>query len=252
MDEIAFETHFYTHDLPELLASPLFREVDRRKCRFIEKHGVPSKDCRVLSLGCGDGRKETGIAHAAGGILGVDICPVAVEQALIRALAYSTANVRFERGDVRKLEFPEASFDLIIAIGILHHFDDAAIAAVLENSLAWLEPGGVLITNDPQDRRLVGLLRPFVRSRYHKYHSEHEHELNAARVAGFFRAAGFHDVAVRYTDFFLDPLAWVFPTFPPALVAPARALDAFLLAIPGLRRFASHFSVVARKPVNHG
>lgn len=248
MDEIAFETHFYTHDLPELLASPLFREVDRRKCRFLEKHGVASKDCRVLSLGCGDGRKETGIAHAAGGILGVDICPVAVEQALIRALGRATPNARFERGDVRRMEFPDASFDLVIAIGIFHHLDDVEIAAVLDRSLGWLEPGGVFITNDPQDRRLVGLLRPFVQSKYHKYHNEREHELNVRRVADFFRAAGFGDVAVHYTDFFLDPLAWVFPKFPRALVAPACAVDSFLLAIPGLRHLASHFSVVARKP----
>lgn len=245
MNEIEFENHFYTYDLPELLASPLFREVDRRKCAFLIRRGMPAGGGVVLSLGSGDGRKEVGIGVRAGAILGVDICPVAVEQARVRSNGF--AHIEFRRDDVRRLERMTAEYDLIIAIGIFHHLDDGAICDVLRKSLGWLKPGGVFITNDPQDRRLVGLFRGIFKSKYRRYHSAHEHELNAAVLARRFDQAGFAEVRVEYTDFFLDPMAWVFPKFPAWLVGPAKVLDDVLLAIPGLRRFASHFSIVARK-----
>lgn len=247
MNEIEFENHFYTYDLPELLASPLFREVDRRKCAFLIKRGMPAGGAAVLSLGSGDGRKEIGIAGRAAAILGVDICPVAVSQAQARARESGFKHVEFRRDDVRRLECMTAEYDLIIAIGIFHHLDDAAVRGILAKSLLWLKPGGVFITNDPQDRRLVGLFRGVFKSKYRRYHSAHEQELNAAVLARHFRQAGFSGVRVDYTDFFLDPLAWVFPKFPAWLVGPAKALDDAMLAVPGLRGFASHFSIVARK-----
>lgn len=54
--------------------------------------------------------------------------------------------VRFERMDARRLEFPAASFDLVSIANSLHHFDDPS--AVLDEMLRVLRPGGLLVVSE--------------------------------------------------------------------------------------------------------
>lgn len=247
--EQAFEDHFYAHDLPPLLRSPLFRAVDRRKVAYIRRHGLPFDGLRVLSLGVGDGRKEALLAPHMARLEGVDLSGVAVRMAQQRLTRAGCASVELRCADALTVELAPGAYDAVLAIGLLHHLDDARIVALLARVLGWLKPGGVLITNDPQDRRLVALFRRMFLRVYRKYHSEGERELNIAKLLRQVREAGFASASLHFTDFFLDPLGWVFPRFPGVLVGPARVFDDLLLGVPGLRRFSSHFGLVARKAV---
>ena len=251
--ERAFEDHFYAHDLPALLRSPLFRAVDRRKVDFIRRRGLePGARPQVLSLGVGDGRKEALLAPHVAGVVGVDLSGVAIDLARGRLARAGCGSVKLQCADVLTVELAPAGHDVVLAIGLLHHLDDARVDQLLARVWSWLKPGGVLITNDPQDRRLVALFRRCFLRVYRKYHGEGERELSIRRLVEQVGGAGFESPELHYTDFFLDPLGWVFPRFPGGLVGAACALDDLLLRVPGLRRFSSHFGLVARKPLQGG
>lgn len=250
--EREFEDHFYLHDLPPLLRSPLFRAVDARKAAYVRQHALAAGRPRVLSLGAGDGRKEALLAAHAERIDGADLSSEAVRLANERLARHGCTGVRIWCADVFDLELEPASYDVVMAIGLLHHLDDGRIDALLDRVYGWLRPGGLLVTNDPQDLRFVALFRRLFLGAYRKYHHDGERELNIAALRAQLARAGFAPPQVRFTDFFLDPLGWVFPRFPGALVGAARRADDLLLAVPGLRRLSSHFGLLARKPLQPG
>ena len=45
-------------------------------------------------------------------------------------------------------QFPAESFDVVLAIGVLHHLDDAAAAVLFESARRLLAAGGRLVTLD--------------------------------------------------------------------------------------------------------
>jgi len=247
VNELEFEDQFYREHLPRLLRSALFRRVDERKCAFIAGR-LACAGPSILSIGCGDARKETLLARHASRIVGVDICGRAVQLASDRVRCAGLSNVRVFRGDALKERFEPGTFDAVLAIGLLHHLTQRESEAIVRRSFTWLRSGGVMVTNDPQRFRLVGLFRGLYAEACREMKSATEHDLDVGATCALFKAAGFERVVCRYTDFFLDPFAWLYPGFPSAFIPGLVALDSLLLGLPGLRRLASHFSVVAVKP----
>jgi SAM-dependent methyltransferase len=222
-----------------LFDTPLFRRVhDRAARRFLRETGAGAAH-RVLSLGCGEGSLERRLAPHVGEVVGIDISEVAVSQARAKSAAHR--NLRFEasRG------LPQGPFDVVAAFAFLHHLDDGAIAETLRAARKALKPGGVFYSSDPSRRRLVGLFTGLVRRTYEHYHSPDERELDPYLLMKLIGAAGFERVEVRYTDYFLGPLAWLAPGTPRGLAAGLEALDNLALAVPLVRRYASSFSLCA-------
>jgi ubiquinone/menaquinone biosynthesis C-methylase UbiE len=88
---------------------------------------APAGTGRVLDVGTGPGRIPLAIARAAGQLRldGIDLSPAMVAAARrARTAAGLTDRVTFEVGDVARLPYPEASFDLIISSLSLHHWTD--------------------------------------------------------------------------------------------------------------------------------
>ncbi len=248
MDERDHHDDFYLHEAARIFDAPLFQEVRRRMAAFLARYGRGSAHDRVLSLGCGDGRVESLMAPSVAEIVGIELSPVAVEQAQARAARGGATNVHFEVGDIQALAVRPASFDAVWALGVLHHLRDAEMEDLLRRSRAALRPGGVFVSNDPSAHRLVGLFKGLFARAYRTYHSPEERELEAGRLHHLFCRAGFVDVSVHYNDFFLGPLSWLFPQCPAPLVAPLAALESLLLRIPVLCRTASSFCIVAHTP----
>jgi SAM-dependent methyltransferase len=169
---------------------------------------------------------------------------MAVDHACRRAAAAGIRNVHFRVGDIRELDEPPASYDAILAMAVLHHLDNEAIFATLCRGVSLLKPGGVLLSNDPNIRRLIGVFRSLFADKYRTYHSPDERELEPQELFHLFIAARFERVQVHYNDFFLGPLAWLCPNFPQLLAGAASAADSMLLSVPGLRSRASSFCVV--------
>jgi SAM-dependent methyltransferase len=248
MDEREYHDDFYERDAARIFDAPLFSEVLRRMTALLAQHGRTSPRDRVLSLGCGDGRKECLMAPLVKEIIGIELSPVAVEQARARAVGAGYTNVRFEIGDIQGLAVAPETFDAVWALGIIHHLSDVGVENLLQRSYAALRPGGILVSIDPSAHRLIGLFKALFARAYQTYHSPGEQEVAPGKLREFCCKAGFAPVIVRYNDFLLGPLAWLFPQCPRSLAPAIIALESILLAIPGLCRTASSFCIVARKP----
>src|SRR5580765_4061654 len=70
---------------------------------------------KVLDVACGTGNSAIPAARLGADVIGVDIAPNLLEQARARAAAEGL-EARFQEGDAEKLEFPDASFDLVVSI----------------------------------------------------------------------------------------------------------------------------------------
>ncbi|MGP8079881.1 MAG: class I SAM-dependent methyltransferase [Dehalococcoidales bacterium] len=76
----------------------------------------------ILDFGCGGGATVRAIAqhlNDTGHILGVDISVYWIKIAQQRLAKYP--NVELKTGDIRTMNLPEHSFDIVITLNVLHH-----------------------------------------------------------------------------------------------------------------------------------
>jgi SAM-dependent methyltransferase len=247
VNERDYHDYHYESEAARIVESALFRRVhDRGAGDFLRCTGAGPAH-RVLSLGCGEGSIERRLAPHVGQIVGLDISPVAIEQARTKCAAAGLENLSFvvSQPESRLLE-DLGQFDVIAAFAFLHHLDDSTIGDMLLAARKALGPGGLFYSADPSRRRLIGLFAGLVRRTYDRYHSPDERELDPEALAALAAQAGFSRATIGYTDYFLGPLAWLAPGTPSWLAPALEALDDFALSVPLLRRYASSFSLLAR------
>ncbi len=107
---------------------------------FFEKTGLGPEDLRgkkVLDVGVGTGRFADVARRAGAEVHGIDLS-LAVETARKNL----PADVLVAQANLFSLPFPEASFDVVYSIGVLHHTPDtfAAVKAIAR----YVKPGGTL------------------------------------------------------------------------------------------------------------
>lgn len=247
MSERDYHDQFYGADAERIFSSPLYRALLEAHAGFLAAATPGLAGARVLSLGCGDGRRELAMAPAVGEIVGIDLSPVAIDLASRRAAELGLTNVRFEVGDSVQLPAGWQGFDAVWCAGILHHLSDAEMPALLGAARGALRSGGRFISMDPNARRAVNLFKPVFRGAYDRHHSADERELRPDAVARLVASVGFADVEVRYTDAFISPLAWLFPRLTAPLAPALAGLDRLLVRAPLICRLSSGFAVLARR-----
>ena len=247
MNERDYHDLHYAGEAAGIEGTPLFQRVHERAARQFLRSTGAGKAHRVLSLGCGDGSIERRLAPHLNEVVGIDISGVAIAQAREQARSAGLRNISFVVSEGARPEIGNlGQFDVIAAFAFLHHLDDATISDTLLAACKALRPGGLFYSTDPSRRRLVGLFTGLVRKTYDHYHSPDERELDPVALAAFAVQAGFPRPAIGYTDYFLGPLAWLAPGVPGGLAGPLEILDNLCLSAPGLRRYASSFSMLAR------
>lgn len=108
---------------------------------------------RIADMGCGSGRGTFDLASLYHGLelVGVDVNPISVERA---AEKFKRENLSFIVGDISQMVFPANSLDGILDSSVLHHvtsfneFDAARVLTTLDNQVAQLKLGGVIIIRD--------------------------------------------------------------------------------------------------------
>jgi ubiquinone/menaquinone biosynthesis C-methylase UbiE len=118
--------------------------LDREVRRLKDLSDLPAAG-RVLEIGCGRGYGAQLIKRffKPRELVAVDIDPKMI------GLARKDGNdpsIRFEIADVRKLPFPNASFDAVFDFGVLHHVPNWHDALVELRRV--LKPGGRLLIED--------------------------------------------------------------------------------------------------------
>jgi hypothetical protein len=108
---------------------------------------------RIADMGSGSGRGTYDLACLYGGLelIGVDINPVSVERSNSQ---FQRPNVSYVVGDISEMVFPTESLDGILDSSVLHHvtsfndFDVNRVLATIDNQVAQLKTGGVIIIRD--------------------------------------------------------------------------------------------------------
>ncbi|MHB1206173.1 MAG: class I SAM-dependent methyltransferase [Rhodospirillaceae bacterium] len=80
-------------------------------------------ECRVLVPGSGFGEDCIRLAHLGAEVVGIDISPEIVEIARNRANRFAPGTVSLEVMPCERMDFPDASFDAVVLVNILHHVD---------------------------------------------------------------------------------------------------------------------------------
>ncbi len=119
--------------------------------------GYLTPQMEVMEFGAGTG--ATAIAHApfVKHIHAVDISPKMLAIARDKADAAAIENISFEQSSIDAFERPDASFDAILGLSILHLLIDRE--AVIAKVFRMLRPGGVFVSSTTCMGDAHGLLR---------------------------------------------------------------------------------------------
>jgi SAM-dependent methyltransferase len=103
-----------------------------------------AKDRLVLDAGCGTGYGCRLLAMGgARGVIGVDVAGSVLEA----ALGGMPESVRLQPGDLRKLEFADDEFGLVVCFEVIEHVEEPL--TVLDELVRVLAPGGLLLISSP-------------------------------------------------------------------------------------------------------
>jgi len=122
---------------------------------LVRDHIRPQKGIKILDIGCGP-------AHLLPWLPDADYTGVDISQHYIAdARARFKAKGEFICGDVNSVAIPSAPYDVIIAMGLLHHLSNEEVVQLADRARQLLKPGGRLITvdgcYDPEQSRLARL-----------------------------------------------------------------------------------------------
>jgi len=122
----------------------------------------------VLEIGCGQGAGARIIddLFSPQRYVGIDLDPRMIRRA--RRKARALPNAAFVEGDVTSLEFPDASFDLVVDFGIVHHVPNWK-DALAEVHRALKVHGEFLFEDLPLETWERGIGIPFKRIADHPY-----------------------------------------------------------------------------------
>lgn len=138
-----------------------------------------------------------------------------------------------------RLPFEDAAFDGVLNCGVLEHVEDQRASLVELRRV--LRPGGRLFTYHLPNR---GAWAEWLGRHLGRFH--HDRTYTRAEAVMLFEAAGFEVLACR-------PFHWlprnVWARWPGLAMPPGafEAVDAALVRVPGLRRLATAWTLVARR-----
>lgn len=99
----------------------------------------PSNKPVALDIGCSSGRYVMGLKNKGFDVIGIDTAIIPLKYASERI------DAKFIRASVTDLPFEKESFDLVICIELLHHFEDEVFEKVLEEVSYVLKHGGIFV-----------------------------------------------------------------------------------------------------------
>jgi ubiquinone/menaquinone biosynthesis C-methylase UbiE len=158
---------FFQSDAPFWKAvyerSDVFSAVIQRRHRialgWIDRLALPP-GTPVLEVGCGAGGLAVTLAQQGAAVHAIDAVPAMVAQTRRRAMEVGVdRRLTAQQGDVHALAFEDATFELVVALGVLPWLH-TPIQAVAEMARV-LRPGGWVVLSADSRYRLVDLLDPW-------------------------------------------------------------------------------------------
>ena len=103
-------------------------------------------DMIVLDVACGAAHAAEQAAPYVRQVVGVDVTPALLELGADRLREAGVTNVLLQEGNATELSFLDASFDLVMCRGAMHHFADPG-AAVAEMARVCKDGGRVVVAD---------------------------------------------------------------------------------------------------------
>ena len=139
-------SHFWDRRAAQYLKKPVpNREAYERTLERVRTHLTPNDS--VLELGCGTGTTALTLAPNARQILATDYSAKMIAIGLSRASAEGVTNARFRSCTLDDPELGAESFDVVLAMNLLHLLDD--VPARLLRIRELIRPGGLFISKTP-------------------------------------------------------------------------------------------------------
>jgi SAM-dependent methyltransferase len=141
----------------------------KRPGRMVRRASEMCPPAHALDAGCGDGKDAMHLASQGWDVSAFDVSKLALAGLRARQAAMrSVRSLNVLHGDAAELEWPSASFQLVVAYGLYHCLDDDRLRRAHAYLDAALAPGGLFafaaFNNDlplPNDHGTVGIvLRP--------------------------------------------------------------------------------------------
>jgi len=128
-----------------------------KQLRRLVPHG------KLLDVGCGEGRHSLDAARLGFNVTAIDYEPLALKRARQTAEVRHAKGITFRRADVFRLPFADATFDIVLDYGCLHHQRKADWPAYRASVLRVLKAQGyyVLSVFSPKFRLFRGGRRPW-------------------------------------------------------------------------------------------
>lgn len=136
-----------------ILELPFFYELSQRmvgvrkaRKRFLEHYVRPFPAARIMDIGCGPGTIVDYLPLSVD-YVGYDINPKYINEASRKY----RGRARFFCVNISDVPVTSLSglFDIVLAIGVLHHLDDRQADRLFECAFHQLKVGGILVTYDP-------------------------------------------------------------------------------------------------------
>ena len=214
-DQALFERIAHKYCRKDLL--PASRSA--RKCRLEQTLRViaPNPDLSYLEVGCGAGFAAEYLEGQFSRFCGVDYSENLIAFAKRQ---HSTLKADFIASNIKDYK-PEHLFDVVFAIGLLHHLDD--VQEGLAQMLKLLKPNGWLIANEPQPANPAISLARQIRKHVDHNYSADQKELSHDELYEAFDGLGLRSIQLIPQGLFSTPFAEVMFS-PQWLVSPMATL----------------------------
>lgn len=157
--------------------------------------GLIQPSDRVLECACGTGLLTEVIARRCNHLTATDFAPKMLARARKNCAGYD--NITFEQADITTLDYPDGSFDTVVAGNVIHLLDEP-LRALGELDRVCM-PGGKLIIPTYMNRDKRGNTSGFAAA-MGKAGADFKRQFTVESYRQFFLEAGYRDVSVQLAE----------------------------------------------------
>lgn len=204
-----------------------------KRFNLFKKLCSPSKNSKILEIGCGDGEFTKRLVKTKSKIIGTDITPAVVKRA-----RKGIKGAKFAVGDAEKFAFKDNTFDIICGISILHHVN---YLKSFEECYRVLKKGGTIFFSEPNYLNpiiYVALHSTWLKTRME--YSPDETALVRWEIAKVLTMIGFSNVKVYNYDF-------LHPSTPSFLSPFVESISPSLESMPFIKETSGSIIIWAKK-----
>lgn len=126
------------YDDSERQFEPVYKEIIAKTKEYLNAND------NVLDFGCATGTKTLELVDGIKHIHGLDISTEMINEAIKKRNESNIKNISFSQGTIFSIDLEKASFENIIAYGIIHLLEDSK--KVIQRIHELLKPGGLFIS----------------------------------------------------------------------------------------------------------